>query len=73
MHETLLQWGETHNNVFGRTLNPYNRKLTPGGSSGGESALIAMHGSLLGIGSDIGGYGLTLFTFYCQSLTMFSV
>ncbi|OSD03465.1 general amidase [Trametes coccinea BRFM310] len=50
-----LMWGETHNNVFGRTLNPYNRKLTPGGSSGGESALIAMHGSPLGVGSDIGG------------------
>ncbi|KAI0757030.1 general amidase [Daedaleopsis nitida] len=50
-----LMWGETYNNVFGRTLNPYNRKLTPGGSSGGESALIALHGSLLGIGSDIGG------------------
>lgn len=49
------QWGETYNNVFGRTLNPYNRKLTPGGSSGGESALIAMHGSPLGIGTDIGG------------------
>ncbi|CDO71533.1 hypothetical protein BN946_scf184911.g3 [Trametes cinnabarina] len=50
-----LMWGETYNNVFGRTLNPYNRKLTPGGSSGGESALIAMHGSPLGVGSDIGG------------------
>ncbi|KAI8995598.1 general amidase [Trametes punicea] len=50
-----LMWGETHNNVFGRTLNPYNRKLTPGGSSGGESALISMHGSPLGVGTDIGG------------------
>ncbi|KAI0374200.1 general amidase [Pilatotrama ljubarskyi] len=50
-----LMWGETNNNVFGRTLNPFNRKLTPGGSSGGESALISMHGSPLGVGSDIGG------------------
>ncbi|TBU38041.1 general amidase [Dichomitus squalens] len=50
-----IMWGETYNNVFGRTLNPYNRRFTPGGSSGGESALIAMHGSILGIGSDIGG------------------
>ncbi|KAJ8495859.1 hypothetical protein ONZ51_g1452 [Trametes cubensis] len=50
-----LMWGETYNNVFGRTLNPYNRTLTPGGSSGGESALISMHGSPLGVGSDIGG------------------
>lgn len=29
--------------------------LTPGGSSGGESALISLHGSPLGIGTDIGG------------------
>ncbi|KAL4799010.1 amidase [Aspergillus venezuelensis] len=46
---------ETNSNVFGRTVNPYNRDLTPGGSSGGESALIGMRGSLLGIGGDIGG------------------
>lgn len=38
-----------------RTVNPLNRNLTPGGSSGGESALIAMRGSPLGIGTDIGG------------------
>ncbi|KJA17602.1 hypothetical protein HYPSUDRAFT_46228 [Hypholoma sublateritium FD-334 SS-4] len=50
-----LMWGETHNNVFGRTLNPYNRSLTPGGSSGGEGALLAMKGSPLGVGTDIGG------------------
>ena len=36
-------------------MNPYNTKLTCGGSSGGEGALIAMQGSCLGIGSDIGG------------------
>lgn len=40
---------------FGRTLNPYNINLTCGGSSGGEGALIAMKGSVVGIGSDIGG------------------
>ena len=39
----------------GRTLNPYNSKLSSGGSSGGEAALLAMGGSILGIGSDIGG------------------
>ncbi|KAF8332353.1 amidase [Cantharellus anzutake] len=50
-----LWWGETHNNVFGRTFNPYNRSLTCGGSSGGESALLALGGSPLGIGTDIGG------------------
>ncbi|EPQ60254.1 acetamidase [Gloeophyllum trabeum ATCC 11539] len=52
--QTLLSL-ETNNNVFGRTVNPYNRTLTPGGSSGGESALIALHGSPLGLGTDIGG------------------
>lgn len=40
---------------FGRTLNPYNIHLTCGGSSGGEGALIGMKGSVLGVGSDIGG------------------
>ncbi|TBU30787.1 general amidase [Dichomitus squalens] len=50
-----LQWGETFNHVFGRTTNPYNRYMTPGGSSGGEGALLAMRGSPLGVGTDIGG------------------
>lgn len=46
---------ETNNNVWGRTLNPFNRTVTPGGSSGGEGALVAVKGSPLGIGTDIGG------------------
>ncbi|TKA63868.1 hypothetical protein B0A55_10708 [Friedmanniomyces simplex] len=46
---------DSHNNVFGRTLNPANTVLTAGGSSGGEGALIAMRGSPLGIGTDVGG------------------
>ncbi|WVF67414.1 hypothetical protein IAT40_002170 [Kwoniella sp. CBS 6097] len=50
-----LMIGETVNHLFGRTLNPYNRTLTSGGSSGGESALLAFHGSPVGIGTDIGG------------------
>jgi len=50
-----LMWPETFNNVFGRTTNPYNRSLTPGGSSGGEGALVALKGSPIGVGSDIGG------------------
>ncbi|KAF5359209.1 hypothetical protein D9756_002880 [Leucocoprinus leucothites] len=48
-------WGETYNYIFGRTLNPFNRSLTAGGSSGGEGALIALIGSPLGVGSDLGG------------------
>ncbi|RMY68068.1 hypothetical protein D0862_15018 [Hortaea werneckii] len=46
---------DSHNNVFGRTLNPVNKALTAGGSSGGEGALVAMRGSPLGIGTDVGG------------------
>ncbi|KAL3484516.1 amidase [Aspergillus germanicus] len=46
---------DSHNNVFGRTLNPHKLSLTAGGSSGGEGALVAMRGSLLGIGTDIAG------------------
>lgn len=38
---------ETNSNLYGRTTNPYNRDLTCGGSSGGESALIGMRGSIL--------------------------
>jgi len=43
------------NNVFGRVYNPFNRLLTAGGSSGGEGVLVAMRGSAIGIGTDIGG------------------
>ncbi|KAM0145531.1 hypothetical protein ACHAQE_011219 [Botrytis cinerea] len=46
---------DTENNIVGRTTNPHNTALSPGGSSGGESALLALNGSLLGVGSDIGG------------------
>lgn len=43
------------NNIFGRVMNPANRLLTAGGSSGGEGALIAFRGALLGVGTDVGG------------------
>lgn len=39
---------------FGRTLNPFNIQLSAGGSTGGEAALVAMKGSVLGVGTDIG-------------------
>uniref|UniRef100_A0A914C9T4 Amidase domain-containing protein n=1 Tax=Acrobeloides nanus TaxID=290746 RepID=A0A914C9T4_9BILA len=50
-----IMWGETANTLFGRTNNPYDTRRTPGGSSGGEAALIASAGSLIGIGSDFAG------------------
>lgn len=52
---TAMMIAETVNNCYSRTLNPNNRLTTSGGSSGGESALVAFRGSPLGIGTDIGG------------------
>ncbi|KAL4911385.1 hypothetical protein BDW74DRAFT_184748 [Aspergillus multicolor] len=52
--QTLL-FGETVNNIIGRTLNPVNQNLSCGGSSGGEGALSALHGSSVGLGTDISG------------------
>lgn len=46
---------DSDNNIFGRVLNPSNSKVTAGGSSGGEGALVAMRGSVLGVGTDVGG------------------
>ena len=46
---------ETDNLIYGRTNNPYDPERTPGGSSGGEAAIIAAGGSPLGLGSDSGG------------------
>ena len=40
---------ETDNHVYGVTVNPFNRTLTPGGSSGGEGALMALKGRLVTI------------------------
>lgn len=40
---------------YGRVLNPFNINLSAGGSTGGEAALIALKGSVLGVGTDIGG------------------
>ena len=51
----LLALNESDNPVYGRTVNPWNRERSPGGSSGGESAIIAASGSCLGLGSDIAG------------------
>lgn len=52
--QTLMSL-DSVNNLFGRTLNPIKRDVTAGGSSGGEGVLVAMKGSVLGIGTDIGG------------------
>jgi amidase len=46
---------ETVSNLWGRTLNPLNRDLNAGGSSGGDAVLVAMKGSPLSPSTDIGG------------------
>lgn len=51
----LMILHETDNPLYGRTNNPWNLDRTPGGSSGGEAAIIAAGGSPLGLGSDLGG------------------
>lgn len=57
---TAMMIAETVNNVFGRTTNPLNRLTSSGGSSGGESALIAFRGSPLGVGTDIGRISMVI-------------
>ncbi|KAL6425508.1 hypothetical protein ACFW04_009582 [Cataglyphis niger] len=46
---------ESANLLYGRTYNPYDTRCTPGGSSGGEGALIGAGVSVIGIGSDLAG------------------
>lgn len=47
--------GQTFNEVFGTTNNPYDVKRTPGGSSGGSAAALAAGMSYLCLGSDLAG------------------
>lgn len=51
----LAMWWDASNPVYGRTNNPYDLSRIPGGSSGGEGALLASAGSVIGIGNDIAG------------------
>ncbi|KAH7924937.1 amidase signature enzyme [Leucogyrophana mollusca] len=46
---------ETSSDLFGRTTNPYNDKYVSGASTGGGGALLASRGSIIEIGTDIGG------------------
>lgn len=51
----MMIWHECDNPVYGRTNNPWDLTRTPGGSTGGEAAIIAAGGSPLGLGNDLGG------------------
>jgi amidase len=46
---------QTSNEVFGTTVNPWDRTRSPGGSSGGSAAALAAGLTGLELGSDIGG------------------
>jgi amidase len=66
------EWGagiETVNELYGRTSNPYDVGRSPGGSSGGECAIVAAGGSPLGLGSDSGG-SLRLPAAWCGVVTL---
>lgn len=51
----FVMTAETHNLRFGRTHHPADQARTPGGSTGGEGALVASGASPLGFGTDILG------------------
>ncbi|XP_033730511.1 fatty-acid amide hydrolase 1-like [Pecten maximus] len=52
--QTMLSF-DCSNPIYGKTLNPHDSSRTPGGSSGGEAAILASGASILGLGSDIAG------------------
>ncbi|MDQ6674315.1 MAG: amidase family protein [Chloroflexota bacterium] len=50
----LADW-QSANPIYGQTVNPWDPRLTPGGSTGGGAAALAAGLSPLEFGSDIGG------------------
>lgn len=49
-----IRW-HADSELWGATVNPWDRYLTPGGSSGGEAAALATGMTPLGVGGDLGG------------------
>lgn len=52
--EFSLRW-HTDNPLRGKTLNPWDKTITPGGSSGGASASLALGIGAIAHGNDLGG------------------
>jgi amidase len=51
---SLSDW-QSYNDIYGTTNNPWDLRLTPGGSSGGSTAALASGFGSLSLGSDLGG------------------
>jgi amidase len=51
----FLMDGQSFNEIYGTSNNPWDLARTPGGSSGGSAASLAAGMAFLSIGSDIGG------------------
>jgi amidase len=49
-----MRW-DTDNDLWGRTLNPFDPERTAGGSSGGDAVAVATGMAALGLGNDFGG------------------
>jgi len=49
-----IRW-HADSELWGETINPWDRCRTPGGSSGGEAAALATGMTPLGVGGDLGG------------------
>lgn len=71
----LLMMAEAENGIFGVTSNPWDLTRTPGGSSGGEAALVASACSIVGLGSDIGIflYHVSIYFMYLISISNISI
>lgn len=64
----FLMAAESVNSIYGRALNPHNKKRSPGGSSGGEAALVSSGCSCFGLGNDVGG-SLRIPALFCGLFT----
>jgi len=49
-----MRW-DTDNDLFGRTVNPWNASRTTYGSSGGDAVAVAAGMAAIGLGNDFGG------------------
>lgn len=59
----------TDNELYGRTVNPWDEQRSPGGSSGGAAAAVASGFGPLAHGNDIGG-SLRIPSFMCGAVTV---